>query len=158
VHLRLGQAENERFLEHFRYLIVASHLLNDSTGQTRLRTPSAVFGSNAALSTPADYKAAGTSVNGVIVICGVAFALVWLINYARAGRSSGRLLAVVAAICIVSTLTYVYVRRQWLLYLRRQAVEATSKMITNMQAFEASSASALTFIQEVELISRGYRL
>jgi hypothetical protein len=49
-------------------------------------------------------------------------------------------------------------RRQWLQYLRQQAVEGASAVVTNLQAFEASTSSALALIQEVELVSRGYRL
>jgi hypothetical protein len=42
--------------------------------------------------------------------------------------------------------------------LRQQTVENASALVTNLQAFEASTSSALALIQEVELVSRGYRL
>jgi hypothetical protein len=58
----------------------------------------------------------------------------------------------------VATAMYAYMRRQWLQYLRREAVECAAALVTNMQAFEASTSSALALIQEVELVSRGYRL
>ena len=58
----------------------------------------------------------------------------------------------------VATTVYGYMRRQWLQYLRREAVDGASALATNLQAFEASTSSALALIQEVELVSRGYRL
>ena len=65
---------------------------------------------------------------------------------------------VLVAFAAVATAGYTYMRRQWLQYLRQEAIEGASALVTNLQAFEASTASALALIQEVELVSRGYRL
>ena len=62
------------------------------------------------------------------------------------------------AFAAVATAVYTYMRRQWLQYLRQESVEGASSLVTNLQAFEASTSSALALIQEVELVSRGYRL
>lgn len=62
------------------------------------------------------------------------------------------------AIAIVATAFYVYARRQLLQYLRHRAISLSSDLVTSLQAFDASSSSALQLIQEVELVSRGYRL
>ena len=64
----------------------------------------------------------------------------------------------VLVLAAVATAVYTYMRRQWLQYLRQEAVEGASALVTNLQAFEASTSSALALIQEVELVSRGYRL
>lgn len=53
---------------------------------------------------------------------------------------------------------YQHMRRKWLKMLRCQAVESISVLTNNWQAFELSSSSTLSFIQEVELVSKGYRL
>lgn len=53
---------------------------------------------------------------------------------------------------------YGYVTRKWLQSLRQQAIEATTSFVANIQSFEGSSTSVLALIQEVELVSRGYRL
>lgn len=74
------------------------------------------------------------------------------------GFNLGRTALVLVALAAVATAGYTYMRRQWLLYLRQDAVEGVSALVTNLQAFEASTASALALIQEVELVSRGYRL
>jgi len=63
-----------------------------------------------------------------------------------------------AVFAVVAFVGYAYVRRQWLKFLRRNAVAAASTLTASWQAFEVSSTSALSFIQEVELVSKGYRL
>lgn len=153
---RLGRADNQRFLEHFRYLIVASQLLNE---------PERVRASTAPRFTPAgpphEFQVAAISVTGAVLTSGTAFTLVWLIHWSRkraAGFSWGRFALVVAVFAAVATTCYAFVRRQWLHYLRQQAVEGASALVTNLQAFETSTSSALALIQEVELVSRGYRL
>ena len=59
---------------------------------------------------------------------------------------------------VVALLTYVYVRRQWLKYVRHLAVGSASALTANLQALELSSGAAMSLIQEVELVSRGYRI
>lgn len=86
--------------------------------------------------------------------------MVYLIHWVRRqptfSKSKSLLVALVFA--AVATAVYGYMRRQWLQYLRQEAVEGVSALVTNLQAFEASTSSALALIQEVELVSRGYRL
>jgi hypothetical protein len=157
VNSRLGRADNERFLEHFRYLLVASQLLG---GQDSLRT--ATIPGFAAPNGPGlqEFKVAAISTTGATLTGATAFLLVWLVHWSRRqpGVSKGRWLLVLAVTTAVATAVYGYMRRQWLQYLRQDAVEGASAIVTNLQAFEASTSSALAFIQEVELVSRGYRL
>lgn len=53
---------------------------------------------------------------------------------------------------------YAWATRQWLQYLRRNAIETTARFVENLQAFEASSISMMGLVQEIELVSRGYRM
>lgn len=53
---------------------------------------------------------------------------------------------------------YAYITRQWLQYLRRNAIDTVSSFVENLQSFESSSTSLLGLIQEMELVSRGYRM
>lgn len=53
---------------------------------------------------------------------------------------------------------YAFTRRQWLKYVRHQAVEAASILVTNAQSFDSAASASVVFIQEVELVSRGYRM
>ncbi|KAF2278147.1 uncharacterized protein EI97DRAFT_448878 [Westerdykella ornata] len=158
VNSRLGKADNRRFLEHFRYLIVASQLLNEQSGLRASTLPS--FASDAT-NPPHPFRDGSISVTGAAITAATAFTLVWLIHWSRSrpnGLSRGRTTLVIFIFAAVAALCYGYVRRQWLQYLRQQAVQGVSALVTNLQAFESSSSSALALIQEVELVSRGYRL
>jgi hypothetical protein len=99
---------------------------------------------------------------GAAATAAVAFTAVWLIHWARSAKggyiSKSRVALVVTIFALIAIVAYAYVRRQWLKYLRHQAVGAASNLTNNWQAFEVSSTSALQFIQEVELVSKGYRL
>jgi hypothetical protein len=53
---------------------------------------------------------------------------------------------------------YAFARRQWLKLLRNQSIHAASVFVANAQAFDASASASVVFIQEVELVSRGYRM
>jgi hypothetical protein len=55
-------------------------------------------------------------------------------------------------------LLYAWARRQWLQNLRQNAVNGASTLVTNLQAFDASTSAALILVQEVELVSRGYAI
>lgn len=162
VNSRLGRVENEKFLEHFRYILVASQLLNEYLDQGSLPPPISVSGSGSdgVASEPAiltDTK----SLCGAAATAAAAFAVVWLIHWARSAKggylSKSRIALVVTLFALVTLVAYAYVRRQWLKYLRHQAVGAATNLTNNWQAFEVSSTSALQFIQEVELVSKGYR-
>lgn len=54
--------------------------------------------------------------------------------------------------------SYAYMRRQWLQYLRQQSLAEISEFVAEAQTFDTSLAAALTLVQEVELVSRGYRM
>lgn len=86
----------------------------------------------------------------------------YLIHWARGSRSGlisrGRVTLVVTVLVVATLVSYAYVRRQWLKSLRRQAVADATTLTANWQAFEISTSSALSLIQEVELVSKGYRL
>ncbi|KAF2253106.1 hypothetical protein BU26DRAFT_449615 [Trematosphaeria pertusa] len=158
VNSRLGRADNQRFLEHFRYLIVASQLLSEQGGLRATALPSFAADERAG---PQQFHVATISLTGAVLTGATAFVLVWLIHWSRSrgsGFSRGRFVVVVAVFCAVAAAFYAYIRRQWLQYLRQQAVEGAAALVTNLQAFEASTSSALALIQEVELVSRGYRL
>ncbi|KAF2739118.1 hypothetical protein EJ04DRAFT_353590 [Polyplosphaeria fusca] len=158
VNSRLGRADNQRFLEQFRYLIVASQLLGEQGGLRTASIPNFVTDGR---TQPQEFKVATTNLTGAGLTAATAFTLVWLVHWSRgraSGFSAGRFLVVLAVFAAVATTGYAYIRRQWLQYLRQQAVDGASLLVTNLQAFEASTSSALALIQEVELVSRGYRI
>ncbi|KAL1585853.1 hypothetical protein WHR41_05119 [Cladosporium halotolerans] len=163
VNSRLGAADNAKFLEHFRYTLVASQLLNEYLDQGSLPPPTAISsqGADGVANEPAIFNNAN-SLYGAAATAGVAFAAVWLIHWARSAKggylNKGRVTFVMAVFALLALVGYAYVRKQWVKYLRQQAVGGATELTTNWQAFEISSTSALQFIQEVELVSKGYRL
>jgi hypothetical protein len=100
---------------------------------------------------------AGAGVTAVL-----AFALAWLIHWTRgdgdfvAGR--GRRAVFLAVMGIFIVVGYAYIRRQWLQYLRQQTLVEISEFVGTAHDFDTAAAGALTLVQEVELVSRGYRM
>lgn len=164
VNSRLGRADNERFLEHFRYTIVASQLLEQYLDHGSLN-PAAVSGSpNLGLdgASEGSTQKVPTSVYGAAAVTVVALVIAYLLDRFRSQRpnvlSKSRVAFVLVALSAVAFVGYGYNRRQRLRYLRQQAVDGVSTLTATWQAFELSSTSALSFIQEVELVSKGFRL
>lgn len=161
VNSRIGRADNAKFLEHFRYIIVASQLLNEYLDQgVTSHEPTVQPASLGA--TAAEHGDLPTSFYGAAATALVAFTVVYFINWARNSRngaiSKSRIVLVLTGLAVVAVVGYAYIRRQWLNYLRQQAVGAVSTLTTNWQACEVAGTSTLAFIQEVELVSKGYRL
>ncbi|TVY82737.1 Inheritance of peroxisomes protein [Lachnellula suecica] len=159
VNSRLGRADNARFLERFRYIIVASQLLNAHTylgqaghGQSR----------DAALPPPEIPQLGALTPTGVILTASCAFLLAWLVHWTRGGKSSslgkGRVVIFLAIVVLLAIVMYAYMRRQWLQYLRQQSLSEISEFVAKSQEFDGSAAGALSLVQEVELVSRGYRI
>ncbi|KAH7416919.1 Mysoin-binding motif of peroxisomes-domain-containing protein [Cadophora sp. MPI-SDFR-AT-0126] len=159
VNSRLGRADNARFLERFRYIIVASQLLNVHSylGQATLGQSR-----DAVVPTPDAPQIGAISLAGAAVTASVAFALVWLIHWTRGGGSSstgkGRMTVFLVVIMIFAAVSYVYMRRQWLQYLRQQSLAEISDLSLKAQDLDSVITGALTLVQEVELVSRGYRI
>jgi hypothetical protein len=63
-----------------------------------------------------------------------------------------------AVVILLAIVSYAYARRQWLQYLRQQSLAEISEFIDRAQEFDTAVAGALTLVQEVELVSRGYRM
>ena len=161
VNSRLGASDNARFLEHFRYTIVASQLLNEYLDHGSL-APAAALPTSLGLDGSSDEtsKAKDTAnIVGALSAAAVAFAVVYVLDWLRTRRvSKSRAALLLGAVALAAFAGYGYLRKQWLESLRHEAVDAATGLTTNWQAFELSSSSALSFIQEVELVSKGYRL
>jgi hypothetical protein len=156
---RLGSTDNAKFLERFRYIIVASQLLSShtlhgpvSTGQSR----------DAPVAPPSPPQFTTFTLAGVLITASFAFALTWLVHWTRGGRNSisriGRVSVSGAFLSLLAVISYAYMRRQWLQSLRQQALTESSEFIANSQDFDNAMAGALALVQEVELVSRGYRM
>ena len=162
VNSRLGRTENAHFLEQFRYTIIASQLLSaypnaTSYNRSDIQSPA----EEGLLESPSDGRPVITWL-GLCVTAAAAFALVQIIGWARSvarTQTSWWFTNAVYLICLVAvTALYAYLRRQWLKNLRLQAVDNASLLVTNAQSFDAAALAIISLIQEVELVSRGYRM
>lgn len=159
VNSRLGRADNAKFLERFRYIIVASQLLNTHSflaqtghGQSRNIT-------GPTLDAP---QIGAFTLSGAAATATLAFSFTWLIHWTRGNGTfiRGKIRVVILSFTVVvsAIVLYTYVRKQWLQYLRQQSIVEASQFVHKAQKFDAVAAGALTLVQEVELVSRGYRL
>lgn len=72
--------------------------------------------------------------------------------------SRGRTIIALFMSMVVGIVLFAHNRRRWLRVLRGRAIELASQFVENSQTYDILASNAVTFIQEVELVSRGYRL
>ncbi|KAL4751304.1 hypothetical protein BDW72DRAFT_174134 [Aspergillus terricola var. indicus] len=156
---RLGRNDNERFLEQFGYVIVASQLLNEHSA------PSYTSATDVLSNTvPTDLPAISTTfgLQGAFVTASTSFSIAWLLHWSRPRAGTGinprKVGVLLMLVPVLGVLFYAFARRQWLKYLRHQAVDAAVLLIGNAQGFDSAASASVVFIQEVELVSRGYRI
>ena len=156
---RLGRADNTRFLEQFRYIIVASQLLSEHLYQGHPGDTGPVHETESPIAAP---HLGRFTLTGAIITAASAFGLAWVIHWARGDQnsnaSSGRVIVVVILFVALAILGYAYVRRQWLQYLRQQTLTEASKFVAKAQRLDVAISASVALIQEVELVSRGYRM
>jgi hypothetical protein len=159
LNARLARSDNERFLEQFGYVIVASQLLNEHSAPSYTSAADVLSAKQ-----PSDLPSLSTTfgIQGAIVTAATSFSIAWLLHWSRSRTGSGLSLKKVGVLLIlvpaVGVLFYAFAKRQWLKYLRHQAVEAAGAFIGNAQGFDSAASASVVFIQEVELVSRGYRM
>lgn len=156
---RLGRADNARFLERFRYTIVASQLLSAHSylGQALHGQSRDTLAQMSDAPLPGSFTLVGAAATAFI-----AFFVAWLIHWTRGDGDSvagrGRIFVFFSVMVAFVVVGYAYIRRQWLQYLRQQTLIAISEFVAEAHDFDTVAAGALTLVQEVELVSRGYRM
>ncbi|KAJ5617990.1 Proliferating cell nuclear antigen [Penicillium hordei] len=159
LNIRLARSDNKRFLEQFGYVIVASQLLNEHSAPSYTSAADVLSAKQ-----PSALPSLSTTfgIQGAIVTAATSFSIAWLLHWSRSRTGSGFSLKKVGVLLIlvpaVGVLFYAFAKRQWLKYLRHQAVEAVGAFIGNAQGFDSAASASVVFIQEVELVSRGYRI
>ena len=102
------------------------------------------------------------SLTGAAITASLAFALAWLIHWTRDGADSAvgkaRMAVFLVLIIALAVISYTYMRRQWLQYLRQQSLAEIINFVTKAQDLDSAVVGALNLVQEVELVSRGYRM
>lgn len=155
---RASNSQRDRFIDRFRYLIIASQLLEHETRpqvgtdcETALRETGAFQSREVGFS----------SVQGCAVTLALSFFFAWILRSATA-RSSETPKPVLNACVILLLLAtvavgiYRYARRKALQRMRLIAVDALSNLVTQSHRFDQIARSTLGLIQEVEVVSRGY--
>ncbi|KAG9238642.1 Mysoin-binding motif of peroxisomes-domain-containing protein [Amylocarpus encephaloides] len=159
VNSRLGRADNARFLERFRYIIVASQLLS---AHSQLGFAAHARTKDVSLPSPSVPQLSNLTITGAILTASSSFALAWLVHWARGDRNSpigvGRVFVLCGIFICLAVISYSYFRRQWLQYLRQQNLKEVSAFVAKAQDFDSAVSASLSLVQEVELVSRGYRI
>ncbi|KIX05096.1 uncharacterized protein Z518_05968 [Rhinocladiella mackenziei CBS 650.93] len=143
---------NEQFLERFRYVIVASQLLSDDPKPRRHLQDEQTFDPNT------------FSVKGAAITAGISFLIAWFLHLLRRRYEtpqSLRLSEICTSIVLLiggCVLLVHFARRQYLDFVRHSAGSTLGKVVSNSHNFDRIAAEGLRFVQEVEIVSRGYDL
>ncbi|KAM3502878.1 hypothetical protein MY10362_004552 [Beauveria mimosiformis] len=153
----MDRADNEKFLEHFRYLIIASQLLSGHTIAARRHAGAEAL--NAAAQGDHSLLSNEGIVASILGALAIAVVLSWIFGHKKDSYvTKKRLIFLVALLAVSGALGQVHVRRQWLRYRRDQSLSELSGFIINSHEFDSVVEATLALVQEVELVSRGYRM
>ncbi|KAK4128607.1 hypothetical protein N657DRAFT_629673 [Parathielavia appendiculata] len=155
---RIDRSDNLKFIEQFRYTIVASQLLSGHS----------IAGQQNYHNRPKDAPEATltgvtpTSTTGLLATAAAALVVAWMVKWVYSGGYSHltkkRVAFSAAFMVAVAVVSQAYFRQQWLRYLRDQALDEVTTFVSKSQDFDSACSAALALIQEVELVSRGYRI
>ncbi len=154
---RIDRADNLKFIEQFRYTIVASQLLSGHSiaghqnHHSRQKDTPEISQDVAA---PTSTGLLATAAAALVV----AWAVKWLYSGGYAHLTKKRVSFSALVLVAVAAVSQAYLRQQWLRYLRNQALTEVVSFVSRSQDFDSASSAALSLVQEVELVSRGYRL
>jgi uncharacterized membrane protein len=153
----IDRADNARFLEQFRYTIVASQLLSAWAvpGQHQPTAGNLSAPEASQPTTQISTEGVTFSVLGALVVAVISSSM-WHAspNYIT-WKNVSFLVALIAAGLGIGR---VHMRRQWLRYQRDQSLSELKSFISQSHDYDRVTGSALSLVQEVELVSRGYRM
>ncbi|KAL2263408.1 hypothetical protein VTK26DRAFT_6950 [Humicola hyalothermophila] len=153
---RIDRRDNRKFIEQFRYTIVASQLLSGHSiaGQHSY--------SSRQKDTAEAQETAPTTPTGLLVTAAAALVVALVVKWVYSGGyvhlTKKRVGFTAIMLVAVASVSHVYLRQQWLRYLKNQALAEVKTFVSRSQDFDSASSAALSLIQEVELVSRGYRI
>ncbi len=153
----MDRADNEKFLEQFRYIIIASQLLSGHTVAARRHAGAEAL----AAATESDQSLLSNEgiIASILGALAIAVVLSWIFGHKKDSYVTKKRLIFLAVLLVASgALGQVYVRRQWLRYRREQSLSELSGFIINSHEFDSAVEATLALVQEVELVSRGYRM
>lgn len=149
--LSVASSSGDRFLERFRYSIVASQLLSED-GKNRSHT--------ATTNEPPE----NVSLRGAASATALSFACAWVLHWIQCRLQTlasatvlDLLLDICFAACLLGILAFV-ARKQYLKFTRQTAASQTARLISLSSDFDDTIKEALRYIQEIEVVARGYDL
>lgn len=111
---------------------------------------------------PSDSRPTSHGIRGAAYTTLAAFSVVALLHWARSWSKvrwdTKRVFLLVFLLAVVAISFYIFAKRQWLRDLRHQAVDVATVLVGNAQSLDAAASASVVLIQEVELVSRGYRM
>lgn len=153
----IDRADNSKFLEQFRYTIIASQLLSGTSILGHRPTAP-----NVPRASDDDKSQSLLSTEGILasVLGALAIAVIlsWVLGSAPSYVTRKRLAFLVVLFGAAAFLGQIYMRRQWLRYRREQSLAEIATFVSNSNDFDSASEATLSLVQEVELVSRGYRM
>lgn len=152
----MDRADNERFLEQFRYIIIASQLLSGHTVAARRHTGAEALG--AAAERDQSILSNEGIIASILGALAIAVVLSWIFGNKDSYVTKKRLVFLVVLLVACAALGQVYIRRQWLRYRREQSLSELGGFVINSHDFDSVVEATLALVQEVELVSRGYRM
>lgn len=151
---QIDQADTSKFLEKFRYTIVASQLLNGHAGFGQSAFPKGTNADGGDDTIPPD-PAVLASVAGAVLI---AFLAAWLAAGGYESLTRRRLIFLAFVLAAATLLAPMYFKRQWLKFRMNQVLSETSTFVSMSQDLDSATNAAVSLIQEVQLVSNGYRM
>ncbi|KAG5953545.1 hypothetical protein E4U53_005007 [Claviceps sorghi] len=154
----IDRADNSKFLEQFRYTIIASQLLSGTSilGH-RPVIPSIPCPDAGSKNQQFVFSTEGilASILGALAI---AVILSWVLGTGPSPVTRKRFAFFVVILAAAAFLGQIYMRRQWLRYRREQSLAEMATFVSSSNDFDSASEATLSLVQEVELVSRGYRI
>jgi len=141
---------SEQILEQFRYIIVASQLLSDEAPPRPVENEA--------------YEQDQSLLHGAVATAVLSFIAAWTLHWLRSRRSTLRALTwfelgpyCIATFC-VGVVVLLFSRRQYSKYVQKAAAASLTQLVNQAHTFDSTASRTLRFIQEVELVARGYDL
>lgn len=151
----------QSFIEELNFLVISSTLLSEQPA----------YGPSSAIPLPTDapnpeelqdLHVNPWTTNGAVAAGALGFTVASLIRWFIIGGtlhiSLKRIVIAAVALGTMAWALRTYMRQQWAKYTHEQTLNEIKKFLQRSREFDSMASSALSFIFEVELIGRGYRL
>lgn len=160
----ITKGEHERFVEQFRYLIIASQLLDEQSRPARRKQHQSLSHVDHVFRSHQRSDSEALTIHGVLVTAVSSFLVAWTFHWVRSSTSHSaravtrRMVAVLVLVVVLVVGFRSYAWRYRSQRLRRNVIEAVSALIAESHVLEGLSSTALTLIQEIEVVARGYEM